>query len=433
MERRMFIKSLAASLAALSFLPKSSRALSEKIQTLSDLVESTPEEVKLWREIRNQFLLNPDLVHLNCGSLGASPRIVIDSVCAYMRELEGDPVHHEWGGISSGMDEVRDAVAQFIGADGDELVLTRNTTEGMNSVATGLGLKKGDEVLTSNYEHGGGMVCWQYLARKFGVKVRYVRIPRQVRSKEQILELVEDKISRKTRVCSFSHVDTITGMQMPLAEIAEITRPKGILLACDGAQAPGMLAIDIKKLGVDTYACSSHKWMLAPKGCGWLFVRKEVQERVQPVVLAEGYRAYNASIGTREVPLILGHGTAVDFQNAIGRERIEARARELNRLLRRRLDEMPALERITPEQPELSSAIVTYALDPEKGQNGQIVERLFKDHGIRIKPAQGTYAYVPNEEDVPRESYNALRFSTHIFNSENDVERVTSVLREILA
>jgi isopenicillin-N epimerase len=433
MERRTFFKGLAASLAALSFLPESSRALSEKIQTLSDLVESTPEEAKLWRRIRGEFLLNPGLAHLNCGSLGASPRTVIDSVCSYMRELEGDPVHHEWGGISSGMDEVRGVVAEFIGAERDEVALVRNTTEGMNAVATGLGLKKGDEVLTSNHEHGGGMIGWQYLARMFGVKVRYIELPKMVRSKEQILELVEDKITRKTRACSFSHVDTITGMQMPLAEIAEITRPKDIILVCDGAQAPGMLKIDVKKLGVDTYACSSHKWMLAPKGCGWLFVRKEAQDRVQPVVLSEGFKAYNVSIGTREVPQILGHGTAVDFHNAIGRERIEARGRELSRLLRGQLDEIPGLERITPDQPELSSAIVSYALDPEKGKNGEIVNRLLDDYDIRIKQAQGTYAYVPQKDKGLRENYNTLRFSTHIFNSEIDVERVVSALKEILA
>ncbi len=144
MERRSFFKSLAAALAALSFLPEASRALSEKIQKLATVVEGTPNGPKLWRQVRKEFLLNPDLVHLNCGSVGAIPRLVIDAVAAYMRELEGNPVHNTWGGLGSGMEEVRARAAEFLGAAKEEVALTRNTTEGMNAVATGLKLKKGD-------------------------------------------------------------------------------------------------------------------------------------------------------------------------------------------------------------------------------------------------------------------------------------------------
>jgi len=424
--------SLGAALAAVPFLPKASGALSEKIQGLATTVQGTTDERTLWRQVHKEFLLNPDLIHLNCGSLGASPRLVVDAVSSYMYELEGDPVHNEWGGLGRGMEEVRTRAAEFIGAERDEIALTRNTTEGMNMVASGLKLKAGDEVLTTNHEHGGGMSCWQYLAKHHGVKVRYLKMPNPVRNKEQILELVEERISRKTRVCSFSHLDTITGLQMPLADIAAITRPKEILLVCDGAQAPGQLNVDVKALEVDTYASSSHKWMLAPKGSGLLYIRKEIQDRVQPITLFGGYGAYTGSGGTRNVAQILGHGVAMDFHNAIGRDRVEARCRQLSRLVRERLKEFPALTLLTPEQPELSSGMVSFALDERKGRKGEIVGRLYEEHNIVSKPAQGTYAYAP-EKDLPRENYNALRFSTHIFNNEKQIERTVEILAGMLA
>jgi selenocysteine lyase/cysteine desulfurase len=364
--------------------------------------------------------------------VGSSPRLVVDAVANYMYEMEGDPLHNEWGGIGAWMEEVRARAAEFLGAEKEEIILTRNTTEGMNAVATGLRLKAGDEVLTTNHEHGGGMVCWQYLARHVGVKVRYIQMPNPVENKEQILGQVERHITPRTRVCSFSHVDTITGLQMPMADIARITRPKGILLICDGAQVPGMLDVNVKALNVDTYASSSQKWMLAPKGCGLLYIRKQVQDRVQPVMLYDGYRAYTASMGTRNVPQILGHGVAMDFHNAIGRDRVEARIRQLNGFMRECLKPIPALRLLTPEQHELSSGMVTFAVDPSKGRNGDIVNQLFEVHNIMVKPAQGTYAYVP-DPDVPRENYNALRFSTHIFNSEAQIERTADILAQMLA
>ncbi len=315
-----------------------------------------------------------------------------------------------------------------------EAIDLRNTTEGMNLVATGLNLQKGDEVLTTNHEHGGGMVCWQYLAKHHGVKMRYIQMPNPVKNKADILVRIERHINKRTRVCSFSHIDTITGLQMPLAEIAEMTRPKGIIFVCDGAQAPGMLDVDVKALGVDAYASSSHKWMLAPKGTGLLYIRKEVQDRVHPIMLYSGYGVYSGSSGTRNVPQILGHGIAMDFHNAIGRPRIEARCRHLSRLVRDRLRDIPALTLLTPEHEELSSGVVTFALDPARGDRSEIVKRFWIEHNMVLKPAQGTYAYVPEEHvKGPHAHYNPIRISTHIFNSEDEVVKMAGLMKKMLA
>ena len=428
MERRTFFKGLAAAAAAAPLIPDVAEGLAKRLGTLGQDIAAAGSERTLWQRVRREFRLHPGLVHLNCGSIGATPRVVTDALASYLAELEGNPLANTWGGLGSEMETVRAKGAAFIGAELDETALTRNTTEGMNHVASGLDLQPGDEVLTTNHEHGGGMVCWQHLAHTRGVVVRYIKMPNPVRDAAQILQLVEDHLRPRTRVCSFCHIDTITGLQMPLTAIAALTRPRNILLVCDGAQAPGMIDVDVKALGVDTYASSSHKWMLAPKGTGLLYIRREVQDRVRPAFTYSGYSAYSASSGTRNVPQIVAHGVAMEFHNTIGRRRVETRCRQLCAYARQRLAEIPQLAPITPPQPELSSGIVSFSLT--SGSHSKVVAALQK-RNILLKPAQGTYAYV-EEAGVPKENYNALRISTHIFNDETDIDRAVEALQLVL-
>jgi selenocysteine lyase/cysteine desulfurase len=431
MERRNFVKGLAAGLVAMPLLPEAAAALVSRLEGLqADLSASKPEG-PFWQRVRKEFMLNPDLVHLNTGSVGASPQMVVDALANCARQLEGDPLNNVWGGIGSGAEEVRTKAAAFIGADVSEVTITRNTTEGMNETAVGLHLKPKDEILTTNHEHGGGMACWQYLAKHAGVTVRCLEIPDPVHGKAQLVDLVASQLTKKTRVCSLSHIDTITGMVFPLAEVAALTRPLGIVLVCDGAQVPGMLQVDVKALGVDVYCSSSHKWMLAPKGSGLYYVRKEMQERVTPPLLYNGMNVYTGATGTRNVPTILAHGVAMDFHNAIGRDKVEARCRQLSRLVREQLSAIPGLTCLTPEPEELSSGLCTFALDPAKGTSGQLAGRLAAEHNILVKTAQGTYAYVPAEQAKPH-NYNALRISTHVYNNEEQVLRLAAALRAML-
>ena len=430
MERRTFFKGLLASGLVLPMLSKSTQAGSEQIDRLTtDLGDLDPGDAAFWQRVRSEFQMADGVIHMNNGSIGASPRVVTDTILQSLAKLEADPFHNTWGGLGGQMETVRQLAADFIGADLGEVALVRNCTEGMNNVATGLDLAPGDEILTTNHEHGGGMVCWQYLRKYRGVKVNYLKMPNPVRDKAQLLEVIEQHLTPRTRVCSFMHVDTITGLQMPMADIAALTRPRDILLVCDAAQTPGMLDIDVQKLGVDAFASSSHKWLLAPKGTGLLYVRKDVQDRIHPLSTMYGYNAYSASGGTRNVAGILGHGATLDFHNAIGKPRIEARCRQLSQRVREHLRQMPRLTLLTPDQQELSSGIVSFSVDGLK--NSDIYERLWDEHGIAAKVAQGTYAFTEVQGQLG-ENYNALRFSTHIYNDESQVDRLAEALKDIL-
>lgn len=225
----------------------------------------------------------------------------------------------------------------------------------MNAVAQGLSksLRPGDEILTTSHEHPGGSVCWEYLAKTQGVKIIQIPMPAPVSDTAQILRLVSDHITPHSRLqfqpCGDNHRSS-NASGRDRRDHSPPRDPAG-LRRCPGA---GMLRIDVKALGVDTYASSSHKWMLAPKGSGLLYIRKEAQERIQPLVLSTGYNAYTAASGTRNIAQILGHGLTMDFHNAIGRDRVEARCRALSNHLRRRLGEISA--RGFSPRPRTSSA-----------------------------------------------------------------------------
>jgi len=412
MRRRRFVRQLAGA-AALPLLPSAPEGFAGLRRDLA----RAPDDRAYWKAVRAGFMLRPGLSHLNCGTIGATPRVVVEAHAAALWDVESDPQANVFGAPSHRMEEVRAHAADFLGATLDEVALTRNTTEGMNEVARGLDLRRGDQVLTTTHEHPGGSVCWEHLARRIGVEIVRIDMPRTVSGADEILELVSSHITPRTRVCSFSHVTTVTGLVMPMAAIAKLTRPRDILLVCDGAQAPGMLNVDVAALGVDTYASSSHKWMLAPKGSGLLYIRKAVQDRVRPLFLESGYRAYTASSGTRNVPAILAHGAAMEFHNTIGRDRVEARCRALSRHLRGRLEHVPDVTILTPVDERLSGGIVTISLD--RGNARAVRSTMYRDYGIVLKAG--------------RAEYNAIRVSTHVFNDEDEIDRAVDILARVMA
>ncbi len=424
MQRREFMQSIAASIAALGVLPQAAHAATNALDRLRRQIGTADDA--LWQTIRKSFIIKPGLTHLNCGSLGACPQLVVDGVAQFMRELEQDPVHQTWGPLGRAAEIVRAQAAAFIGAAPDEVAITNSTTAGMNAIASGLRLEPGDEILTTNHEHHGGLSCWEFLARRDGVRIVQIKMPVPLTHADLFLSLVEKHLTPRTRVCSFCHIDTLTGAQLPIQAIAKLLRARKILLVCDGAQAPGMLKVNVKQLGVDAYASSSHKWMLAPKGSGLLYIRAATQDRIQPIDLRSGFGVYTGSTGTRNIPQILGHGLAMDFHNTIGRANVEARCRELCAGVRKALAKFDWLESITPEPPTLTSAIVSFKL--LRGSSNLLVNELRARHNIAIKGLPPTHSVDPS---VPSENYNAIRISTHVFNDEADIARLAEALADV--
>ncbi|MBK7651129.1 MAG: aminotransferase class V-fold PLP-dependent enzyme [Flammeovirgaceae bacterium] len=202
--------------------------------------EKATNDDELFAMVRKQLLIPDKRIYLNTGSLGPSPLDVIDGMHTTTRQLESNPVGENWGPLGNQMELVRKKVADFIHAEVDEIVLTRNTTEGFNLIAQSFKLEAGDEIITTTLEHGGGEVGLDFLVKTKGAVLKKIELPLPGNSVIEIVEGIKKEITPKTKLLMLSHVNTITGMLMPFAEITKITRPNGIYLIADGAQAPGL-------------------------------------------------------------------------------------------------------------------------------------------------------------------------------------------------
>ncbi len=379
-----------------------------------DSILNAKNDDELFNLVRKQLLIPKDRIYLNTGSLGPSPLVVIDSVSSLTRQLEMNPVGENWGALGDQMEAVRKKVADFVNADLEEILLTRNTTEGLSLIGQSLNLTKGDEILTTTDEHRGGEVGLEFLAQTKGVVIRKFDMPIPSTSREEVIQMVDKSITPKTKLVMLSHINTSTGMLMPFSEISKITQPRGIILVADGAQAPGLITVDLKSMGVDAYAASGHKWMMGPKETGFLYLRKSFQEKVQPVFSSSGFATYSNSSGTRNVATIIGLGVAIDWLNTIGMDKIQQRCLDIRNYCLGELKKLPALKIISPQDPALSTGIVSFSL--EKAKNEVIFYKL-NDQNIVVKLLT---------------KHNAIRISCHMFVSKNDIDTFILALKPLL-
>lgn len=345
-----------------------------------------------WRQVRRHFLIPDDTVFMNPGTAGSSPRPVLDAVFAGFEDTEemddiGSDEYPIWG-YKKSWDEFRRPLAAFLGCGHQQLAMLRNTTEGNNAIAAGLKLDRGDEVILSNEEHRSLEQPWLQRAARDGIVVRRFEMPRAPERPEQIVERIEAAITPRTRLIFVSHVTSPTGVVLPVRDIAALARSRGILSAFDGAQVPGMLALDIEKIGCDLYTGSLHKWLHAPKGTGFLYVRDSVLDRLWVTITTGEWNdpAYKAErfqhIGTSNLPLLRGMRAAIDFANRIGMDRIEARQRALTDYL---LEQMLARGTVswTSPKPALRGAMATVDIAPLKRMPFQ--DWLWRERKIRIR------------------------------------------------
>src|ERR1051326_434363 len=248
-----------------------------------------------WEKVKQSFLLAEGLVYMNNGSLGPSPAYVVEEAFKAWRILEQNPVEEGFGPLLEKAEAVRARAAAFLGCTTDEIAITQSTTDGMNMVVQGIEWREGDRVLTTNQEHTGGLACWQYYAKRKRISIDTVELPLVPHDAEEVLKLFAAKITKQTRAISVSHVTYTTGLQLPIADIAKLAKGRGCLLVVDGAQAPGGVVVDVKKLGCHAYATSAHKWLLAPKGTGLLYLSSDAKEQIAPLPLDAGYRVYTGN------------------------------------------------------------------------------------------------------------------------------------------
>ena len=416
--RRAFLTRAMAGIAGSSLLLASDRQA--LLANASDLLpESSPDSSGYWRLVQRQFRFEPDLLYFNNASLGPSPALVADATEAFRRQLDAFPSRYMWGGWTENKEAVRTKCAALVGASAEEIALIHNTTEGMNLVAASLDLAPGDEVILSDHEHTSGTIPWRYWQEPKGVRLVRPILPILPSDPEEIVEVYRRAITERTKVISICHVINTNGMILPVKEISEMARSRGILVAVDGAQAPGMLNVDLHDLGCDFYAASSHKWLFSPKGVGIFYARKDSQALLRPLIVSNGWEDESIrrleNYNTRNLPEVLGLGAAVDFQNLMGPDRRQARIFELKQYFRERLETNPAFAIKTPASDQLSCGITTVEVVGREVK--EVAQALFDGHLIDCRP-------------MSSHGLNGLRISLSVFNTEDQVDVLVSALQK---
>lgn len=418
--RRDFIQKLSAGLAIpglVSFVPDNS----PKNQTVNHLLS----EEDFWDQIRSQFPLTKDRIYMNNGTFGPAPFCVQKALIESLQEIN---TSGEYGST----DLEREKLAVFLGIKTTELSLTHNTTEGINIMAWGIPLKQGDEVIITNHDHVGNALPWLNRAKLHGIILK----PFSPASNfEENLDLIKSLVTPKTKVIAVPHVTCTTGLVFPIKEIAHFARSRGIVTAIDGAHGAGIFNLDLKNLDCDFYAGCCHKWLLGPSGTAFLYVREEMLDRLQPTYIGAGGdlswdlfsnppvfggyapSAHRYDYGTQSTSLMKGVSAAVGFQLEIGKGKIESRVRELNQyLVDGLLDMKDKIEFLSSIEPQSRISMVTFR--PKKTTYQQAGNELGK-RGFRIR-------------QVPEGRVNAIRVSTHIYNSKQEIDYFLKILPEVL-
>ena len=393
-DRRGFLSSfagLAGTAGALSLAGDWPALLDQEAPKLPQKALYSSNEEAYWGQLRKQFLIPSDEVYLNNGTVGSSPMPVLRAIFDGYNETEkmaqSNPEDYPIWGYAS-WNEFRDPVAAFVGANRDEFALLRNATEANSYIANGLDMKPGEEVLMTDQEHPGGEHPWNLKAKRYGIVVRKVTLPKPVENAATVLNLFSDAITPRTRVMFFSHIPTVTGVVLPAKELCALARSKGILSAVDGAHVPGMMKLDLHDLGCDMYSSSPHKWLQAPKGTGFLFVRDEVIDRLWNTIATEGWndnkiRAERFQrIGSSNVPALWGLRAAVELANEIGMERIEKRHRQMADYILKEMVKRGAVSWTSPD-PALRCAIAAVNVPPIL--IAEIENWMWKERKIRIR------------------------------------------------
>ena len=374
-----------------------------------------------WMAVKQHFTLEQGRCHFRTASVGPSPKVVVDTVVDAMIGLESKGQNrHDF------IKPVRNKIATFLNTTADQIGMITNTTEGMNIVSQTVKLQAGDEVILSKDEHIGGAAPWLALQKETGIVIKLIELDP---SGQKNLDKVKEAITDKTKIVVLSHVTCTTGLVLPVRDIAAYCRKKGVLSCIDGAQAMGMIAVDLQEINPDFYVTSGHKWLFGPKGTGVIYMHKEILAQSDPVyagaytdsnfnlntlTLEYKHTADRYEYGTRNTPITLGLGAAIDFMSTIGMQNIEKRGKELARYFKSEITKYPEIELLTPKDEDCTAAIVTVRI-----------------RGIDVVKRCSHIAYHDNVHmrGIYENDLNGIRLAFAIFNTTEEIDHALQILK----
>ncbi len=419
MNRNRFLKALGLVSGGLAMNPVGGIAASPA--EFSDSLKLLTVGVDLWKKTREQFTYPADFIYFNTGGIGAAPKAVLNMVDSTMRMLEISPRpgHDEKDWL-----EIKNSCTPFFGPSclADELALTNTATEGINIILNGLGLKPGDEIITTTHEHVALNLPLLNQSKRNGVIIKTFEPDLKIGANN--VKAVRKLITPQTRLIFISHITCTTGQILPVEEIGRLAHENNILFAVDGAQSAGTMPVDLKASGIDFYACCGHKWLLGPKRTGLLYVQKDRLSFLQPTTVGAYSDATHNMLtgelvwkdsagkfeyGTQNEPLFRGLETAAKFLLAIGLNKIKEHNRSLAEQFYIGLLKIPGVEILSPAEEQYRSSMITFKLKNIGHQ--ETANYLTNEKQIRVRV-------------VPEAGVNGIRASFHVYNQDFEVDKI---------
>ena len=398
-----------------AFLPTALASIDE----LSAALRATAGDAEsYWTNVRQQFAFREDKVPMNAANLCPSPKAVAQRVTELTQDIDVDCSFNNRGKFASLLEESRGKVAGHLGVSADEIALVRNTSEANNVINNGVKLRAGDGVVLWDQNHPTNNVAWDVRAARFGLTVERVSTPRQPGGVSELVDAFKRALTEKTRVLAVTQVSNISGVQLPIKELAEVAHARDIYFHVDGAQTWGALDVNLRELGCDSYAASAHKWFMGPKEVGLLYVKQDRIDDVWPNIVAPGWgsdvspdvrgaRKFE-SLGQRDDAALAAVGTAADFHQTVGAKRTAARIQDLAARLKGEIASL-GCTLVTPRLTELSGGVCIVEVPQDR--RAEVFNRLYDDFGIACSTAGG------------------LRLCPHIYNTNEHIERAVRGVR----
>lgn len=423
LHRREFIRRAAVAATLLGVpVARAEQVLCDPAPPLPSKDLLTTDPPRYWTELRRQWLLASDHINLNCGSVGCTPlpvlRVMIDHILS--AEEFREPAY-PWFGYEENtrLHELRVALAAYLHCSPDELALVRNATEANNVVVNGLNLASGDEVLLTDQEHPGGFCPLEQRKARHGIQLNHVEIPKPPASAEEIVDRFEKALTPRTKLIFFSHITTATGVILPAKQICAMARRHGIMTHVDGAHAIGQIPLDMHDIGCDFYGSSPHKWLMAPKGTGTLYVRDERLKDLWVNIATANWNNYDMKayrfswFGTSNLSVMVGLKAALDFHQQLGPEIVYARMHELARQVRDHVAAYPQLKIVNASSDQFFGGLVTFEPNKEKWSGN--LQRVVDECGKRNMRIAG--------------GPDHFRIATHIFTQPAELDSFYETLR----
>ncbi len=421
--RRSFLKVMTA--AAVTTASFSEKGMVRALDATRYVAGRTPEEVAadedFWFEVQQAFTVDRSLINLNNGGVCPSPRIVQDAMRRYLEFSNHAPVYTMWRILEPQIEGVRRRLAAAFGCDPEEMAITRNASEALEICQLGLNLKPGDEVLTTNQDYPRMLTTWRQRERRDGIVLKMISFPTPPKSLDELAEAFERAITPRTRVIHFCHITNLTGQIFPVKRICQMARQRGIEAIVDGAHAFAHFPFKHAELDSDYYGTSLHKWLLAPHGTGFLYVRKSKIKDLWPLMAApkemdQDIRKFE-EIGTHPAANHNAIAEALTFHEGIGPERKAARLRYLFHRWARRLEGHKGVRLLTSYDPEQSCGLASVSIAGIDA--GKLAEYLFDKHRIIVTA-------------IKHEEFEGLRITPNVYTTLKEINTFCEVMEQVI-